>query len=295
MPDQSSIAPSEQRAVNIARCVDRYGDGDCRRRHDRHRRLHEPRLPGQGHPVRLLRCLLLWIVGGITALCGALSYAELAAALPRSGGEYNFLSRIYHPGGRFPGRLGVGDRRFRRAYRAGGDGLRHLLRGRVSRIAPPLRAWPGLGLDRVSRASERDPAEQHVPERLDGHQGGADRGVHHRRVRLRQPAADLVCALRAGPRPTSSAHRSPSASSSSCTPTRAGTPRPTSSTRCAIPEKSLPRSLFAATLIVLCSTSAERRLPLHHADGQDGGPDQRGADRRQADLRRCRRPDCRRR
>jgi basic amino acid/polyamine antiporter, APA family len=37
------------------------------------------------------------VVGGITALCGALSYAELAAALPRSGGEYNFLSRIYHP------------------------------------------------------------------------------------------------------------------------------------------------------------------------------------------------------
>ena len=30
-------------------------------------------------------------------LCGALSYAELSAALPRSGGEYNFLSAIYHP------------------------------------------------------------------------------------------------------------------------------------------------------------------------------------------------------
>ncbi|RMF02260.1 MAG: APC family permease, partial [Alphaproteobacteria bacterium] len=42
--------------------------------------------------------LFLWVVGGIVALCGALSYSELAAALPRSGGEYNFLSRIYHPG-----------------------------------------------------------------------------------------------------------------------------------------------------------------------------------------------------
>jgi len=41
--------------------------------------------------------LLLWTVGGLTALFGALSYAELGAALPRSGGEYNFLSRIYHP------------------------------------------------------------------------------------------------------------------------------------------------------------------------------------------------------
>lgn len=41
--------------------------------------------------------LMLWIVGGAAALCGALSYAELAVAFPRSGGEYNFLSRIYHP------------------------------------------------------------------------------------------------------------------------------------------------------------------------------------------------------
>ena len=41
--------------------------------------------------------IMLWIVGGVLALCGALCYAELATALPRSGGEYNFLSRIYHP------------------------------------------------------------------------------------------------------------------------------------------------------------------------------------------------------
>jgi basic amino acid/polyamine antiporter, APA family len=41
--------------------------------------------------------LMLWIIGGTAALCGALSYAELATAFPRSGGEYNFLSRIYHP------------------------------------------------------------------------------------------------------------------------------------------------------------------------------------------------------
>src|SRR5256885_13746514 len=41
--------------------------------------------------------LMLWIIGGIAALCGALCYGELAAALPRSGGEYNFLAEIYHP------------------------------------------------------------------------------------------------------------------------------------------------------------------------------------------------------
>jgi len=40
---------------------------------------------------------MLWIVGGLVALCGALSYAELAAAFPRSGGEYNFLSRAFRP------------------------------------------------------------------------------------------------------------------------------------------------------------------------------------------------------
>jgi APA family basic amino acid/polyamine antiporter len=40
--------------------------------------------------------LSLWVVGGIVALCGGLSYAELATAFPRSGGEYNLLSRIYH-------------------------------------------------------------------------------------------------------------------------------------------------------------------------------------------------------
>ncbi len=41
--------------------------------------------------------LCLWVVGGIVALCGALSYGELAAAMPRSGGEFHYLSRIYHP------------------------------------------------------------------------------------------------------------------------------------------------------------------------------------------------------
>jgi APA family basic amino acid/polyamine antiporter len=41
--------------------------------------------------------LVLWLVGGVCAFCGGVSYAELAAALPRSGGEYNFLTRIFHP------------------------------------------------------------------------------------------------------------------------------------------------------------------------------------------------------
>src|SRR4051812_6085315 len=41
--------------------------------------------------------LMLWTVGGVVALCGVFSYGELGAMFPRSSGEYNFLSRAYHP------------------------------------------------------------------------------------------------------------------------------------------------------------------------------------------------------
>jgi len=41
--------------------------------------------------------ILLWVVGGIVALCGASCYAELSGMFPRSSGEYNFLNRTYHP------------------------------------------------------------------------------------------------------------------------------------------------------------------------------------------------------
>jgi APA family basic amino acid/polyamine antiporter len=41
--------------------------------------------------------LALWIGGGVLALCGALCYGELGAAIPRAGGEYTFLSRLFHP------------------------------------------------------------------------------------------------------------------------------------------------------------------------------------------------------
>ncbi len=41
--------------------------------------------------------LALWAVGGVIALCGALCYGELGAAIPHAGGEYAFLSRLFHP------------------------------------------------------------------------------------------------------------------------------------------------------------------------------------------------------
>jgi len=96
MPTPSSPAPPNELAVQIARVstvtataiaiADMIGIGV---------------FTSLGFQVREIpsgfSLLMLWVVGGLTALCGALSYAELAAALPRSGGEYNFLSRIYHP------------------------------------------------------------------------------------------------------------------------------------------------------------------------------------------------------
>ena len=41
--------------------------------------------------------LAAWAAGGLFALFGALSYAELAVAFPRAGGEYNYLKEAYGP------------------------------------------------------------------------------------------------------------------------------------------------------------------------------------------------------
>src|SRR5436305_775920 len=40
---------------------------------------------------------VVWIVGGLLSLFGALTYAELAAAMPEAGGEYVYLSEAYGP------------------------------------------------------------------------------------------------------------------------------------------------------------------------------------------------------
>jgi APA family basic amino acid/polyamine antiporter len=48
-------------------------------------------LPG---PAWVLAC---WVLGGMIAIAGALCYAELATRMPDEGGEYLYLSRLYHP------------------------------------------------------------------------------------------------------------------------------------------------------------------------------------------------------
>ncbi|HBC77771.1 MAG TPA: amino acid permease, partial [Bacteroidales bacterium] len=51
-------------------------------------------MAGLNNPVLLI---ILWAAGGLIALCGALSYGELGAAMPGAGGEYLFLSKLYSP------------------------------------------------------------------------------------------------------------------------------------------------------------------------------------------------------
>ncbi|MBS1486410.1 MAG: amino acid permease [Bacteroidetes bacterium] len=41
--------------------------------------------------------LFLWGLGGVVALCGAFTYAEIAARFKKSGGEYYYLGQLYHP------------------------------------------------------------------------------------------------------------------------------------------------------------------------------------------------------
>lgn len=41
--------------------------------------------------------LMLWAVGGVVALSGAFTYAEIATTLKKSGGEYFYLGKIFHP------------------------------------------------------------------------------------------------------------------------------------------------------------------------------------------------------
>jgi APA family basic amino acid/polyamine antiporter len=41
--------------------------------------------------------LLAWVSGGVLAVAGALTYAELATMMPRAGGPYHFLKEAYGP------------------------------------------------------------------------------------------------------------------------------------------------------------------------------------------------------
>ncbi len=48
--------------------------------------------------------LVAWVVGGVVALAGAKAYAAVSVVVPRSGGEYRFLSELIHPAVGYGGR-----------------------------------------------------------------------------------------------------------------------------------------------------------------------------------------------
>lgn len=41
--------------------------------------------------------LILWILGGLISLCGAIAFGELGAAFPEAGGEYVFITKLFNP------------------------------------------------------------------------------------------------------------------------------------------------------------------------------------------------------
>ncbi|MFN8673099.1 MAG: amino acid permease [Candidatus Sericytochromatia bacterium] len=43
-----------------------------------------------------LMIMFSWLLGGLFALCGALSYAELVTIFPKNGGEYNIITQVYN-------------------------------------------------------------------------------------------------------------------------------------------------------------------------------------------------------
>jgi APA family basic amino acid/polyamine antiporter len=45
-----------------------------------------------------LAIMLAWLAGTAIALCGVVAYGEVARLVPRSGGEYRYLSELLHPG-----------------------------------------------------------------------------------------------------------------------------------------------------------------------------------------------------
>lgn len=50
-----------------------------------------------GGVTDLSAIMILWLMGGVIAFTGAQVYGELGSVMPRSGGEYHFLSELYHP------------------------------------------------------------------------------------------------------------------------------------------------------------------------------------------------------
>ena len=97
-----------------------------------------------GDPVWILA---LWALGGALALAGALSYAELGAAMPRVGGEYIYLRRAFGPGLAFLSGWTSFTVGFGAAIAAASIAFAHYLAVLLPGAAEALPAWlPALAL-----------------------------------------------------------------------------------------------------------------------------------------------------
>ena len=100
--------------------------------------------------------LLIWLLGGLAALCGALCVAELGAMMPQAGGDYPYLRMAYGPGvafsagwlqllATFPGSLAamaVGVARYQLPVLLGEDFAQQVTLGPLSLEAPVF--WAGV-------------------------------------------------------------------------------------------------------------------------------------------------------
>ena len=67
----------------------------------------------------------VWVVAGLLSLAGALTYAELAAMMPRAGGEYVFIRRAYGSAVRLSLRMDAVFRGEHRRHRGSRRRVRH--------------------------------------------------------------------------------------------------------------------------------------------------------------------------
>ena len=175
---------------------DDFGAGsDCHRgrRHGRRRRLHQPRLSGQGHPLRLLDPAPVDGRRHCRAVRGVLLRRARrdVSALER---RVQFPWPCLPPGVRICCGLGLGDRRLRRPGRAGRDGLRRVRQVDPSQCAAAV-AGDRRGVAGVDRPAHRRPTFLDVSIDRDHPEGGAHRRVPGRGLRDRQAAAGVVRAV----------------------------------------------------------------------------------------------------
>jgi APA family basic amino acid/polyamine antiporter len=104
-----------------------------------------------GNPAALLG---LWVVGGVMAVCGAMTVAEMATALPRVGGDYIFVREAFGAGTGFV----VGWATFVLGFAAptaiiARTSINYLLAPYANRLANPEPRWDPEILIRLSAAS----------------------------------------------------------------------------------------------------------------------------------------------